>query len=275
MTTIVAAAAGPVDINHRSRFRVTQTRVLLSEWTKFRSLRSTVTTLLAAVVLMVGLGAMFAAITAGQATGFEPGATAISTSLTGTFFAQLAIGVLGVLLISGEYSTGMIRSSLTVVPRRLPILWGKLAVFAGVVFLTMLVASFASFFVGQALLSGQHLEASLTDPGALRSVFGAALYLTVAGVTALALGALLRNTAGAITTFVAAFFVIPPMTNLLPTSLTDHFAQYLPSNAGAVLLDGTFGIAHPLTPWTGFAVMCGFAVVLTGLAARRLRRADA
>jgi ABC-type transport system involved in multi-copper enzyme maturation permease subunit len=249
--------------------------VLLSEWTKFRSLRSTVTTLLAAVVLMVGLGAMFAAITAGQATGFEPGATAISTSLTGTFFAQLAIGVLGVLLISGEYSTGMIRSSLTVVPRRLPMLWGKLAVFAGVVFLTMLVASFASFFVGQALLSGQHLEASLTDPGALRSVFGAALYLTVAGMTALALGALLRNTAGAITTFVAAFFVIPPMTNLLPTSLTDHFVQYLPSNAGAVLLDGTFGIAHPLTPWTGFAVMCGFAVVLTGLAARRLRRADA
>jgi hypothetical protein len=148
-------------------------------------------------------------------------------------------------------------------------------VFAGVVFLTMLVASFASFFVGQALLSGQHLAASLTDPGALRSVFGAALYLTVAGVTALALGALLRNTAGAITTFVAAFFVIPPMTNLLPTSLTDHFVQYLPSNAGAVLLDGTFGIAHPLTPWTGFAVMCGFAVVLTGLAARRLRRADA
>jgi hypothetical protein len=275
MTTIVAAAAGPVDINHRSRLRVTQTRVLLSEWTKFRSLRSTVTTLLAAVVLMVGLGAMFAAITAGQATGFEPGATAISTSLTGTFFAQLAIGVLGVLLISGEYSTGMIRSSLTVVPRRLPMLWGKLSVFAGVVFLTMLVASFASFFVGQALLSGQHLEASLTDPGALRSVFGAALYLTVAGMTALALGALLRNTAGAITTFVAAFFVIPPMTNLLPTSLTDHFVQYLPSNAGAVLLDGTFGIAHPLTPWTGFAVMCGFAVVLTGLAARRLRRADA
>ena len=114
--------------------RVTQARVLLSEWTKFRSLRSTVSTLLIAVVLMIGLGAMFAAITANQATGFEPGATAISTSLTGTFFAQLAVGVLGVLLITGEYSTGMIRSSLTVVPGRLPMLWGKLAVFAGIVF---------------------------------------------------------------------------------------------------------------------------------------------
>ena len=223
---------------------------------------------------MIGLGAMFAAITASQTTGFEPGATAISTSLTGTFFAQLAVGVLGVLLITGEYSTGMIRSSLTVVPSRLPMLWGKLAVFAGTVFLTMLAASFTSFFVGQALL-GDQLSASLSDPGALRSVLGAALYLTVAGLTAIALGALLRNTAAAITTFVAVFFVIPPLTNLLPTSLTDHFVQYLPSNAGAVMLDGTFGVAHPLTPWTGFAVMCGYAVVLIGFAAWRLRRVDA
>ena len=97
----------------------------------------------------------------------------------------------------------------------------------------------------------------------------------MAGITALALGALLRNTAAAITTFVAVFFVIPPLTNLLPASWTDHFVQYLPSNAGAMLLDGTFGVAHPLSPWTGFAVMCAYAVVLIGLAAWRLRRVDA
>src|SRR5664280_1853428 len=203
----------------------------------------------------------------------KPG-RAISTSLTGTFFAQLAVGVLGVLLITGEYSTGMIRSSLTVVPSRLPMLWGKLAVFAVTVFLTMLAASFASFLVGPALL-GDQLNASLSDAAALRSVLGAALYLTVAGLTAIALGALLRNTAAAITTFVAVFFLIPPLTNLLPASLTDHFVQYLPSNAGAVMLDGTFGVAHPLTPWTGLAVMCGYAVVLIGFAAWRLRRVDA
>ena len=274
MTTALAPATTLTTISGGTGVRVTQARVLLSEWTKFRSLRSTVSTLLIAVVLMIGLGAMFAAITASQTTGFEPGATAISTSLTGTFFAQLAVGVLGVLLITGEYSTGMIRSSLTVVPSRLPMLWGKLAVFAGTVFLTMLAASFTSFLVGQALL-GDQLSASLSDPGALRSVLGAALYLTVAGLTAIALGALLRNTAAAITTFVAVFFVIPPLTNLLPTSLTDHFVQYLPSNAGAVMVDGTFGVAHPLTPWTGFAVMCTYAVVLIGLAAWRLRRVDA
>ena len=255
--------------------RVTQLRVVRSEWTKFRSLRSTLYTLLLGVVLMIGLGALFSAITANQPGGMEPGQSAISTSLTGTFIAQLAIGVLGVLLITGEYSTGMIRASLTVVPRRLPMLWAKLGVFAGVVFLTMLVASTTAFFVGQALLGGSGLNGSLSDPGALRSVVGAALYLTVAGMTALAIGALLRNTAAAVTTFVAVFFVIPPLTNLLPTSWTDQFAQYLPSNAGAVLLDGSFGVAHPLDPWTGFAVMCSFAVVLIGAAAWRLRRVDA
>ena len=274
MTTTLAPATTPTTVKG-TPLRVTQARVLLSEWTKFRSLRSSVSTLLIAVVLMIGLGAMFAAITASQTTGFEPGVTAISTSLTGTFFAQLAVGVLGVLLITREYSTGMIRSSLTVVPSRLPMLWGKLTVFAGTVFLTMLAASVTSFLVGQALTSGQHLDASLSDPGALRSVLGAALYLTVAGLTAIALGALLRNTAVAITTFVAVFFLIAPLTQLLPTSLTDHFVQYLPSNAGAVLLDGTFGVAHPLSPWTGFAVMCGYAVVLIGFAAWRLRRVDA
>ena len=205
MTTTLAPAAASITISSGAGLRVTQVRVLLSEWTKFRSLRSTVATLLIASVVMIGLGAMFAAITANQSAGFEPGATAISTSLTGTFFAQLAVGVLGVLLITGEYSTGMIRSSLTVVPSRLPMLWGKLAVFAVTVFLTMLAASFASFLVGQALL-GDQLNASLSDAAALRSVLGAALYLTVAGLTAIALGALLRNTAAAITTLRSGVF---------------------------------------------------------------------
>jgi ABC-type transport system involved in multi-copper enzyme maturation permease subunit len=272
MTDTLAPAA---TVSARTRLRVTQPRVVLSEWTKFRSLRSTAYTLLSAVVLMIGLGALFTAIAAGQPGGLDPGQSAVSTSLTGTFFAQLAVGVLGVLLISGEYSTGMIRSSLTVVPRRLPMLWGKIAVFAGVVFVTMLIASFAAFFVGQALLSGQQLDASLSDPGALRAVVGAALYVTVAGMTALALGALLRNTAAAITTFVAVFFVIPPLTLLLPASLTDHFVQYLPSSIGSVLIGGTSAGTHSLAPWTGFGVLCGYAAVLIGFAAWRLRRADA
>jgi ABC-2 type transport system permease protein len=143
------------------------------------------------------------------------------------------------------------------------------------VFLTLLVASLTAFTVGQAILSGKHMEASLSDPGALRSIVGAALYLAIAAITALALGALLRNTAGAISTFVAVFFVIPPLTMLLPASCSDHFVQYLPSNAGGMLIDGTYGVAHPLSPWTGFAVMCTYAGVFIALAASRLARTDA
>jgi len=272
---IGTATAPPPSAPHPTPLRVTQTRVVLSEWTKFRSLRSTLWTLLIAVVLMIGIGALFSAIAANQTGALDPGQSAISTSLTGTFFAQLAVGVLAVLLISGEYSTGMIRSSLTVVPRRLPMLWSKLAVFAGVVFLTMLLASGTAFFVGQALISGQQLDASLSDPGALRSVVGAALYITVAGMTALALGALLRNTAAAITTFVAVFFVVPPLTLLLPASVTDQFVHLLPSSIGGVLTGGSSGHPQALAPWPGFAVLCSYAAVLIALAAWQLRRLDA
>jgi ABC-type transport system involved in multi-copper enzyme maturation permease subunit len=246
---------------------------------KFRSLRSTLYTLLAAVALTIGIGALFSAVTASQYHTFSAADRAtfspISTSLTGISFAVVAFGVLGVLLMSGEYSTGMIRSSLTAVPRRLPVLWGKLAVFAAAIFSVSLVTTFISFFVGQALLSSHHLSVAITAPDALRSVIGAALYVTVAGMIGVALGALFRNTAAGISTFAAAFFVIPPLTGLLPASVSNHLSQYLPSNAGEALWGGTQGVQNVLSPWTGFAVLCGYAVILIAAGAWRLRRADA
>jgi len=259
--------------------KVTQGRVLRSEFTKFRSLRSTMWTLLTAVVLMIGLGSLFSAVTANQYHTFSAAEKAtfnpVGISLAGIGFAVVAFGVLGVLVMSGEYSTGMIRASLTAVPRRLAVLWGKLGVFAAVVFAVSLIASFVSFFVGQALLSGHHLGASITAPDALRSVIGAALYVTVAGVIGIALGALLRNTAAGIATFAGVFFVLPPLAGLLPASISDHLVQYLPSNAGGVLYGVNRGIAHPLSAWTGFALLCAYAVVLIGAGAWRLRRSDA
>ena len=274
LTSATSTAATPV-----APLKVTQGRVVRSEWVKFRSLRSTAYTLLVAVVLMVGIGALFSAVTASQYHTFNLADKAtfspISTSLTGISFAVIAFGVLGVLLMSGEYSTGMIRASLTAVPRRLPVLWGKLAVFAGAIFATSLVASFLSFFVGQALLSGHHLSVAITAPGALRSVIGAALYVTVAGMIGVALGTLLRNTVAGISTFVAVFFVIPPLTGLLPASVSDHLTQYLPSNAGAALWGGTHNVQATLSPWTGFALLCGYGVILIAAAAWRLRSADA
>jgi ABC-type transport system involved in multi-copper enzyme maturation permease subunit len=255
--------------------KVTQLRVLRSELTKFRSLRSTVYTMATAFVLMIGIGALFSGVTASQYKAGSAPVHAVSTSLTGTVFAVVAFGVLGVLMVSGEYTTGMIRSSLTAVPRRLPVLWAKLAVFAGTTFAASLVASFVSFFLGQALLSSHHLNVAITAPGALRSVIGAALYVTVAGLIGVALGALFRNTAAAIATFAGVFFVIPPLAGLLPASVSNHLAPYLPSNAGEVLWGGAADLQHALSPWTGFALLCGYAVILIAAAAWRLRRADA
>src|SRR5215475_1198733 len=201
MSAVLTPAPAPAPARVPA-LRVTPGRVLRSEFTKFRSLRSTMWTLLAAVVLMIGLGALFSAVTAGQYHTFHWAQRAafnpVTTSLNGVIFAVVAFGVLGVLLMGGEYSTGMIRSSLTAVPRRLPVLWGKVAVFAGSIFSVSLVASFVSFFLGQALLSSHHLGVSITAHDALRSVLGAALYLTVAGLIGVALGALLRHTAAGI-----------------------------------------------------------------------------
>lgn len=276
-----APAAGATAGDGTGTVKVTQIRVLRSEWTKFRSLRSTVYTLLAAILLMIGIGAVFSAVTTsdgvGAGGGPGPGGRAtmdpISASLSGITFSQLAIGVLGVLLMASEYSTGMIRSSLAVVPRRLPVLWGKVSVFAGVVLVVGLVTSLLSFMIGQMLLGD--IGVSLTADGALRSVVGAALYLTVVGLIAVALGALLRNTAAGISTFVGVFFVIPPLTLLLPADLSSQFVQYLPSNAGGALYGADNGVDETLSPWTGFAVLCAYAVATIAAAAVWLRRRDA
>ena len=226
-----------------------------------------------AVVLFVGLGAMFAAISANDGA-FGPGVTPISASLTGTFFAQLAIGVLGALMITGDPAgDDSILSGRRSQAAACAV--GQARHRGRSVFTATLAASLAAFLVGQAILDGKGLGVSLSSPDALRSVMGAALYLAVAGMTGLAIGAILRNTAAAVTTFVAIFFVIPPLTNLLPKSWTDNFVQYLPSNAGSNLIAGDFGVAHPIGPWTGFALMCAFTAILVGVAAWRLQRADA
>ena len=199
----------------------------------------------------------------------------MSTFLLGLLFAQLVLGVVGVLAFSGEYGTGMIRATLAVVPSRLPVLWAKLIVLAGLVLPVTLLSAFADFFAATALNSARGGSAiSLTDPGVLRIMVGSSLYLTVVVIIALALGALLRKTAAGLSMFAAVFFVVPIIVNALPHKLTG-FAPYLPSNAGGALWGDPLSTAHALSPWTGFAVLCGYAVVLLGLAAWRLRRRDA
>jgi ABC-type transport system involved in multi-copper enzyme maturation permease subunit len=274
----MTATLTPADIQPAfPGMKVTQARVIQSEWTKFRSLRSTKIILLVSIVLTIGVSALICAVTASHWTRLEPGDrasfNAVVSSLNGILISQLAVGVLGVLLISGEYATGMIRASLTAAPKRLPVLWGKLAVFAGVVGTASVVSTFVSFFLGQALLTGHNLRVSITSPGALRMVIAAGVYLLLVGVIGMALGCLLRNTAAGISSLVALFFVIPPILGLLPKSWSNDIGPYLPSNAGEAFWGHPSG-SH-LAPWVGLLVLCAWAAGAIALAAVRLTRYDA
>jgi ABC-2 type transport system permease protein len=258
--------------------RVTQRRVFVSEWTKLRSVRSTRYALLAAVVLTIALAALastvivshWARMDALERANFNP----LEASMVGLNFAQLAIGVLGVLVISAEYSTGMIRSSFAAVPRRLPVLWAKAGVFAAVTLVLMVPAALVAFFVSQSILSGQHIQIAFSHAGVGRAVIGAGAYLTVLGVFALGLGAIVRNTAGGITAFAGILFVLPGLMHVLPTSWSDAISPYLPSNAGQQIMS-IVRDPHMLSPWSGFAVFCGYAVVVMAIAAVLLVRRDA
>jgi ABC-2 type transport system permease protein len=261
------------------RGRVTQRRVARSEWTKLWSLRSTRWSLLAAVVSMVGIGLIISAVQMSRwsSLSLHDRSTfdSIDVGVSGYHLALLAIGVLGVLVISGEYSTGMIRSSLMAVPKRLPVLWAKLGVFCAVTFVLMLAATFVSFFGVQGIVTSHHVQHSLGDPHALRAVVGTALFLTVLGALGVGLGALVRNTAGGIASFVGLLFVLPGITALLPASTGDAISPYLPLNAGTTVASSTFDNSHHLSTWAGFAVFCSYTAVIIAAAAVRLARADA
>jgi ABC-2 type transport system permease protein len=264
MTTMTAPIqAGPV----------TQARVVRSEWTKFRSLRSSWWTAAIAVLLTIGIGVLVSLAAGADKTSSGLPADVTSRSEIGAVFAQLALGVLAVLLISGEYGTGMIRSSMAAVPRRLPVLWGKIAVYVGVVLPVSVVTAFTTFLLGQVAWRGQHRPGvTLGDPDVLRIVAGTALYLTVAGICALAIGALLRNTAAGITVMVGVFFVLPTVMQMLPRRISNG-GRFLPSNAGGSLANQSF-TEHPMAPWSGFALLCAYTVVVVAAAAWRLRRTD-
>jgi ABC-type transport system involved in multi-copper enzyme maturation permease subunit len=257
---------------------VTRLGVLRSEWTKLWSLRSTRWSLLFAFVTMAGLGPLISAVTmsrwghlsAREHATFDP----INTALGGFHLAQLAVGVLGVLVISGEYSTGQIRSTLMAVPRRLPVLWAKATTFAATTFVLTLIASLIAFFVSQSILAQHHVNVSIGHAPALRAVIGTGLYMIVLGVFALALGALVRSTAGGIAIFAGVLFVLPGLAHVLPSSTFEAINPYLPSNAGADVLSNTADHGA-LAPWTGFGLFCAYAAVTFAAAAVLLVRRDA
>lgn len=258
---------------------VTLLNVLRSEWTKLWSLRSTRWSLLASFIAMAGLGPLIAAVQMSRwdRMGFHDRATfdAINTGVGGYHLAQLAVGILGVLVITGEYTTGMIRSSLLAVPRRLPVLWAKILVFATVTFVLMLIASMISFFAVQAIVTQHHLQHGIGYPGALRTVIGGALFLTVLGMMCVGLGGIMRNTAGGIAAFVGLLFVLPGISAILPSSLNNSISPYLPLSAGTTVASHTFDNPNHLAVWAGFALFCGYAAVAILGAAISITRRDA
>jgi ABC-type transport system involved in multi-copper enzyme maturation permease subunit len=273
------SAIAAVDLPRlEQRGRVTQARVVLSEWTKLHSLRSTRWSLLIATALAIGLPALFAAVTSSHWGSMSPHERAdrhpLDIALAGVNVAQLAIAVLGVLVITGEYSTGMIRASFTAVPRRLPVLWGKIGVFAAVTFALTLPAVVVAFFLSQAILSKHDiLQISFSHPGVARSIVGGAGYLVLLGIFALAIGAIVRNTAGGIAAFAALFFVIPPLMNILPSRWNNAISPFLPDAAGRDMFSLTTG-AHDLHPWPGFLLFTGYTVLAVTIAALLLVRRD-
>jgi len=258
--------------------RVTQLGVVRSEWIKLRSLRSTWFSLLAAVLIVDGLGTLFSALHTHRVEGgVTPGGQividATEVSLRGVFLAQLAIGVLGVLVISGEYATGMIRSSLAATPRRLPVLVAKAAVFAAVVFVIALAATFGAFFLGQAVQASIHVQATLSTPGALRAIVASAVYLTLIGLMAVGLGFLIRNTAGAIATLFGIVLVAPILANTLPTPYSTDIGKVLPLNALGQAISTLNPDPNLLSPWAGIGVTAVWAAVaLVGGAVVLMRR---
>jgi len=227
--------------------KVSQWGIIRSEWVKFWSLRSSWYSLAITVVGIIGLDCLFAygAVTAVQRAeslhrALPSDFNAVDLAMRGYLLAQLVVGVLGVLVVSGEYGTGMIRSSLAAAPKRLPVLIGKAVVFAVITFVLTTVTTFLAYFPVQPILHSAGLGYSLSDPGVIRAIFGIGGYLTAIGLIGMGLAWILRHTAAAVAALLGLILVIPPLTGLLPSDWQPHITPYLPSEAGTQL-----AMAHP------------------------------
>jgi hypothetical protein len=252
--------------------------VLRSEATKLRTVRSTVWTLVATVVATVGVGTLLSLarvsrwdqLSLRERLSIDP--TAVS--LRGVFLAQLAIGVLGVLVVSSEYTTGMIRTTLTAVPHRRVLLLAKAMVFSVVAFVVGTIAAFIAFFAGQSILASKHADVALSDPGVLRAVLGAGVYLTLIGLLGLALATLLRRTAGAIATLFGIVLVLPALVDALPSPWNTDVGKLLPINAGRAMFTVRHG-TDLLSPAGGLVALVVTVGVLLALALVVIERRDA
>jgi ABC-2 type transport system permease protein len=269
--------------------RLTFPRVVKSEWIKFRTLRSTIWTLAITLALMVGVVALLSAIGASQSDGRETGnGSSIVVLTAATALAQLAVTILGVLVITGEYSTGMIRSTLAAVPRRLPALWAKGVVLAASIFVVSSVAVAVSLGIMQLILGAKGQAPDLGDADTVRVLVGVPLYLTAIALFAFAIGAVLRHSAGALATVIGLLLVIENLF-LFPWKPFQLISPFLPGTAGSRIMtpqaqidlmsqaaraQGS-AVGAVLSPWQGYGVLLAWVAVLLTVAAVLLRRRNA
>src|SRR5580692_9697001 len=237
--------------------------LLSAEWTKIRSVRSTLWSLLVFVVVAIGFSALIAIVISNtwNSPGNHPNHVTLLTDPTAVLFGagfglgQLAICVLGVIVMSSEYSTGAIRASLL-----------DLVVSA--------VTVFAVFFITTAILRS-HVSITLSQPGITRACIGGVLYLTMLGLFSLAIGGLIRHTAGAISAVIALVLVVPPLISLIPGTIANHVHGYLPNIAGQLVAQTSEQAGDVLSPWQGFGVFCIWTAVLLAACGWLLVRRDA
>lgn len=258
-------------------------RTLRSEFTKIRSVRSTYWSAFILVVVSLGWCIAFCAgeasrwphLTAQDRAAFDP----TQSSIIGlALLGQLVIAVLGTLTITSEYSTGMIRTSLSVMPRRGILFGAKAAVFTAVTLLIALAASFASFFLGQALLTSTHAGATLTQPDVLRAVLASAVFVALCGLFAFGLGAILRSTAGAITAAFGLLFLVPQLARALPSTWYADLIRWLPGADVVAVITGTASQDNPphlFSIWGEFAVFAGYTAIFLIVGAALFSRRDA
>jgi hypothetical protein len=272
----MAATTAPVTIPREQPGAVTLLgRSVLAEWTKLRTVRSTIWTLLGTLTVCVGLPFLISfAIINAKPSDLGPDFDAASFSMFGLFLGQLIVGALGVLVISAEYSTGTIRASLSAVPHRLTVLLGKTITFTVALTVLAFVTVFAAFYLVMAVLSTKQLDVPLGRDPATRIVIGGALYLILVGLLGLGIGTILRHTAAGISTVVALLFVLPILGNFLPHSWQTSWVKYLPGQAGGALFNPTqTDIA--LAPWPGLVVFAIYVLVALVVGGILLVRRDA
>ncbi|MFI7503705.1 ABC transporter permease [Streptomyces sp. NPDC049687] len=252
-------------------------QVVRSEWTKIRSVASTVWTLSLAVVVTVALGMLISALTKNEYDNMSPGRRLdfdpTYISFAGMSLGQLAMIVFGVLVVSNEYSTGMIRTSLAAVPRRGTFLFGKIAVAGGLALAVGLATSFVAFFLGQAML-GSH-KASIGDEGVLRAVIGGGLYMTLIAVFSMGVAAMLRSPMLSLGILMPFFFLISNILGNVPA--TKKVGRYLPDQAGSRIMQVVIPVddSTPYGPWGGLAIMVAWVAAALAGGCVLLQRRDA